>query len=263
MVAPAPQKPVVPVLDYGQDVGAGYENQDRSDISIPFLVLVQDKSRALQENPEAKPGMLYNSVTGDVAQEVLFVPVTTKHVYVEWIPRKQGGGFVGQRPLNDPEAMAAVAASKEFGHYVLPNGNELQETYYLYALILNEQDGLSPSGFAAISITGTKIAVYRRMNTQLSMFTVKAPDGRKVRPPLFAHTLKIGGRLSPDPRGDYWNITLAPAKGSVAASLLPPGHEALEAAKELRDMINTGLAKVDYAAAKEDAASAIDPDWNS
>ena len=97
------------------------------------------------------------------------------------------------------------------------------------------------------------------------MFQVKTPDGRKVRPPLFAHTVKLTTELEHRPGGDSYNVVLNPAKGDVAASLLPPGHPALEAAKNLRDMVISGGARAAYESTEgsdNDVPAGAAPDWN-
>lgn len=257
-MVPTASQQLAPVADYGADAGAGFEHQGREDISIPFLSLLQANSPEISEIEAAKPGMLFNTVTRELAREVVIVPASTRHQFVEWVPRDKGGGFVSARSASDPEVHAAIAASKSFGDYQLPNGNELVETFYIYAVLL-DNDG-QPNGFATIGFTSTKIKVYKNWNTTIRMFQVKTPDGRKISPPLFAHTVKVSSKPDKNAKGVFSNFSLVPAKGTIAESLLPPDHPAFLAAKELRTMVDQGLAKAAY---ESQAEGAKDPDWNA
>lgn len=261
-VEKAKTQAVVPTHDYGADASAGYENQSRADVSIPFLTVLQALSPQITEMEAAKPGMLFNSVTEELIDGKVgrvFVPATTKHMFVEWVPREKGGGFVATHEPESEVVRQARASSKEFGKYTTPNGNQLQETFYIYGVLLDEQD--QPGEMAVISFTSTKISAYKRWNTKVSMFTIPSPTGGKIRPPLFAHKVKLTSTKEKNNKGEFFNFDLQPANGSVASSLLPPGHPALEAGKSLREMVNSGAAKATPQA--EPTQGSGDPDWNA
>ena len=241
----APLPPPAMVIDYGGDVGAGFENQSQSDMLIPRLVVLQALSPQCSDREDCRPGMLWNTVTETPVsgtKGVVFVPATTKHLWNEWVPREKGGGMAGQHSPEATVVRQAIAQSREFGKYNTPNGNQLVETFDIYAVLLDENN--QPESMAVISFTSAKIKVYKQFNTKLNMFTVKAPDGRKVRPPLFAHKVRLVTVKEKNNKGEFYVFDLQPADGSVAESLLPPGHAALEAAKELRSVVDRGEVKV-------------------
>ena len=67
------------VYDYGSDAGAGFENTKGSDLSIPFIQVLQSNSPQVENNnPEgAKSGMLFNSVTKEMVdgrEGIVFLP---------------------------------------------------------------------------------------------------------------------------------------------------------------------------------------------
>ena len=68
-------------------------------------------------------------------------------------------------------------------------------------------------------------------------------NGRKVRPPLFAHTVRVTSVEESAGGEDYFNFSLSPADGKVADSLQEPGSPALEAAKAVADMVKSGIAR--------------------
>lgn len=238
------------VYDYGEDAGGGFENQTREDIAIPFISVLQGLSPQVSKGTVegARPGMLFNTVTEelyDPKEGLIFVPSYTEHVYVEWVPRKEGGGFVAIHQVNDETVKKAKEEAEEFGKLKIDREgggqNDLVETFYVYGTLLDED--YEPVSMAVIAFTSTKIKIYRRWNTSLRMFTIKTDDGRKVRPPLFAHTVRITTAEESNSEGDYFNFRLNPAAGNIRESLLEPGHPALEAAKSVADMVKAGEAR--------------------
>lgn len=264
-VATTPKNTAVgQVIDYGDDAGKGFENQTRADITIPFLSVLQPLSPEVTNMEDAKPGMLFNTVTEELVDGktgLVFVPAITNHIFVEWKPRETGGGFIGIHQVDSDVVKAAREASTSFGDYKTPNGNKLQETFYVYGVLSDEDQ--QPIGPVVIAFTSTKISVYKRWNTKVNMFTVKTPGGAKVRPPLFAHQVRITSVKEKNNKGEFFNFDLQPAvNGSVAESLLPPGAPLLEAAKELREMVAAGLAKPSHDTVTSEAPSSDDPAEN-
>lgn len=263
-IVKTPENTVSTAVDYGADVGAGFENQTNSDISIPFLSVLQSNSPQITEREDARPGMLLNTVTEELFSGKigrLFVPALTKHVYVEWKPRSAGGGMVAIHPVESEVAKKAVTGGT-FGKYKVGD-NDLVETFYMYGMLLNEDS--TPDIMAVISFSSTKIGVYKRANTKIRMFQLPQPDGRKVTPPLFAHRLRITSVSEKNAKGDYFNFDIQPAvNGSIKESLLPPGHPALEAARDCKIAVESNTAKAAYETAEKPAAgNAGDPDWNA
>ena len=94
-VAKTEEKPLALAggYDYGGDAGAGFEGTKSSDLSIPFLNVLQSNSPAVAEG-RLKNGDIANSVTGEIyAGEtgVPFQPVHHEHKFVKWRPRDAGG----------------------------------------------------------------------------------------------------------------------------------------------------------------------------
>lgn len=132
------------------------------DNTTPFLAILQNNSPQLEENkPEyvegAKKGMLFNTATKQLWEGKTGVEIIAfgfLHVFNEWIPRKQGGGFVATYDMNDPirnQAKPREEDGKKRG-LMLPNGNDLVETAYTGILFT---DSPMPAILAATS-TGLK-----------------------------------------------------------------------------------------------------------
>lgn len=236
----------VALYDYGADAGSGYENQSAQDIAIPFLNVLQSNSPICSdEEANARPGMLMNSVTNELfsgKEGIAFVPVTTRHSFVEWVPRDAGGGYVGEYAIDAPEvARARAAAGGKLGKLKLDNGNDLIETFTVIGIKLDE-DG-NPQGPMIVAASSTKIKPYRGLMTRLRTYLHPAPGGRKVQPPLFAHKVSIKTEKQSNNKGEFFNFVFAPLNGSVADSLTPPNHPIMEAAKGLKTAFDTGAVR--------------------
>ena len=237
--------------DYGTDGGAGFENQTSSDYSIPFITVLQQMSPQVKDPEDggvegARPGMIMNTVTGELfpgKDGMEFIPALTQHVFVEWVPKDAGGGFVAIHQIDSDVVARAKAASKEFGKLKLANGNELVETFYVYGVTAFDGE---PQEMAVVAFTSTKIKVYKKFSTKINMFTLKAPNGTKQKPPLYAHALKITTAKEKNTKGDFFNFSIAPANGDIVSSLLSPSDPRFQAAKDCYDMVKGGTARASY-----------------
>lgn len=244
-VAVKPQNAVA-TFNYGDDAGSGFETTTQSDLSIPFLSILQALSPVVTEGEieGAKVGQLYNTVTKELidgSAGINFLPCHKENAYVEWVPRSSGGGFVALHEASSDVVKAAIAAAggKKNSKLVLENGNELIETYYMYGLVLNEE-GNESTGFAVLSFTSTKIKPYRDWTT--SMYTLKG------KPPLFANRAVIKTTKQKNDHGTFYNFRVEPLKSTWVESLINPVEEnaLLQEAKGFREMVTSGLAKADF-----------------
>lgn len=249
-VATTPKGGAVAAYDYGADAGAGFEGTSGADLSIPFISILQSNSPQVEEDSDRyKPGMLVNTVTGDIIDADVakhgagqpFLPVHKETAYVEWVPRDSGGGFVGLHDPNGEVVKKAIAANggSRIGKLTLDNGNELIETHYIYGLLLDEA-GETTTGFAVVSFTSTKIKPYRDFTT--AMYTLKG------RPPMFANRAVLKTVKQKNEKGSFFNFKIEPLKGSWSESLINPATEAalLEEAKGFRDMVTSGMARAAF-----------------
>lgn len=255
-------------VDYGEDAGSGFEGMTQEDFKVPFLNVLQTNSPQLDESSGkyiegAKAGMLHNSATDDVysgKEGVVFVPCLTKHVYIEWRPRDAGGGFVGQHEFDSDLVAKAKAASTAFGKYTSPDGNQLVETFYIYAVVCDEQ--ANPVGPVVIQATSMKIKPYKGWASKVGAYMQAVKDGngnvvRKIRPPIFAHLTRMTTVGQKNAKGSFYNIKLDPARAgngvsALEASLLDPKGAAFQAAKDFKALIEGGTVKVDHSSERSE-----------
>ncbi|MGD9212947.1 MAG: hypothetical protein PVI90_19335 [Desulfobacteraceae bacterium] len=226
--------------------GQGFDNQTNQDIAIPFLGLLQDLSpQVKKKNDEyiegAEPGMLFNTVTGQLyQQEAFIVPCYTQHLYVEWVPRENGGGFVGIHELESDVVARAKATAAQFNKLKTDAGNDLVETFYLYALLLEKVDSTSMDCPVVMAFTSTKIGVYKKLMSQLRMV--------KGKPPMFGFRLRVASKDEMNKaKQPYHNFVITPAvNNNLLESLNAPGtpfQNLLEEGKALMESIKAGTAK--------------------
>jgi hypothetical protein len=249
----------VAAFDYGEDAGAGYEHQDSSDMSIPFLVVLQQMSPVVAENKidGAKAGMIMNTATQQIWSNpdgLIFVPGTTRHEYTEFTPRDKGGGYKGKHSINSDVVAKALAENKskglDFGEYYTPDGNELVETFYVFGAICTPEG--EAAGMGIMAFTSAKIKVYKMWMSVVRSFTMKGPSGDKVSPPLFAHLTRITTEMKKNEKGTFWVPVINPANKSIESSLLAPNDSRFQLAKACKELVDSGEAKVDYNQAKSE-----------
>lgn len=230
------------IPDYGEHAGSGFEGTTAADLSIPFIALLQNNSPQVEnDDPKgSKPGMLFNTVTQELVdgeKGLVFLPVSRKQAYVEWITRDEGGGLVA---VHEPDSEFVRAALKEnpggFGKMKV-DGHDLVQTYYFYGLLLDEK-GEKPDGFAVISFTSTKIKPQRDWWTAMQMV------GKNI--PLWAFRSRVTSVKQKNTKGTFFNFRISPFGDTWRDDLVKPDSELFTAAVNFRDMVESGAAKADF-----------------
>lgn len=142
--------------------GRGNENLTQDDVSVPRLILIQDKTSCLKEGHDAYiegscAGMMYNSLTRELYTElnICFVAFET-----EYIPKQMGknnSDFIGRFKTLE-EAEKAIAESDNSSTFTA------QRTPQHYGLIIHEdrvKDALEP---IVIAMPGGKLSAHKEIN---------------------------------------------------------------------------------------------------
>lgn len=243
---------LAPVIDYGDDFGAGVDDIGREEAGIPFLKILQAQSpEVIGPNGKiagAVAGMLLNTGTEELLDSVVVVPAIRQHVFVEWRPRGEGGGIVAMHAPGSEIVAAAKEASTKFGEYKTEAGNDLVETFYVYAVVM---DNDTPSGFVVIPFSSTSIKHYKKkFVNRVRYCLVDDGNGRKRNPPMFAHRVRIGSAQETNDKGTWFGYVLEFAvDNNVQQSLMTPDHAGYIAGKELKAMVDGGEAKADLSKA--------------
>ena len=163
------------------DIGVGFEEVTSSDLQIPFVRIIQALSPQLKKNDPAfiagaSQGDIFNTVTNKVwgAEDgVLVLPVFFAMKFLEFVPRNQGGGFLGEFSADSNEVRTAVR-DKDSGMELLTNGNELVRSAQHYIKIVHEDGNLENA------IVDMKKTQLKKSRLWLSMMMMQKHNGKTV-----------------------------------------------------------------------------------
>ncbi len=245
---------IVGQTDY-DDIDFGPEDEVEShELSIPFYAILQSNSPEIEEEtiPGAKPGMIFNTVTQEIFPDGIYaLPVKKDYKFVQWIPRTRGGGFVAAHDAKSELVVEAIRKNggSVFGDLTTPGANgddDLVETKFMNISHYDPKTALS-LGFGIISFSKTKIKPYNDWITSMRLITPKI----KHRVTIGAH---IGTVKQTNPKGTFYNYVIRPGGPNWKDSLMerPLMNSILLEAKGFQDMLESGMAKPDFASTKAD-----------
>jgi len=191
------------VIDFAADANAGLEKMTTADLAIPFISLIQKTSPQIETIEGCKPGMIFNSVSNKLYNEITVLPCGYKRSFVEWKPREQGGGYVGE---HTPDSELTTGPRNDRGEVVLKNGNILVETAYQFIIMV---DGKNVEQ-AVISMSSTQLKKARRWNSMMMGLKVPSSDGKMVTPASFSHMYKLKTIAEKNDKGSWhgWDINI-------------------------------------------------------
>ena len=180
---------------------------DTSELQLPFVRVIQALSPQIKKSdPDfiegASQSDIFNTVTGQFwsgEDGITVIPCFQETKYLEFIPLDQGGGFVGERAVTDPDLSNTERnGAKE----ILPNGNELVKSDQHYCILVAE-DGMHQK--AIVDMKSTQLKVRRRWKTQIAMQKVKDAKGQMRTPALYATMWKLTTTEESNKMGTWFN----------------------------------------------------------
>ena len=197
------------VFDFGQDAGAGMDSMGAADQAIPYLSILQGLSKAVSDPDHmidgARPGMIMDSVSKttwdcDKGPGMVFLPcISSGQVFTEWEGAKGKGTPVNRLMPDDPIVVEAKR-NYSFNELKAPNGNRLEETFYVSGIILSED--MQPTGYGVISFKSTGIKAYKASIGEI----YKVPGNA----PLYAFPLRIKTKSEQRAKGTSFNFHIMP-----------------------------------------------------
>lgn len=193
-----------------QDQGAGLQNIRSTDMSIPFLMIVQALSPQRKKTndkyiPGCEEGMIFNTLDKTCYEDVLFVPCHYDRSVIEWKPRDSGGGFVAR---HDRDFIMPETKTEKGTPYDPETGHEFVESVEYSGLVLDPDRDEPYACIIAMSGSGHKHS--KKWNTVM-MQRKETVNGKRITPPLYAYAYRIGTQPEQNKAGqDYfaWSIEL-------------------------------------------------------
>ena len=238
--------------DYGNLSGAGAEDITADDTLLPFVRIAQPLSPELEKKeekyiPGLEAGQYFNTSTqrkyGRSDEEgcpwVVHVCVKER-AFAEFVPRNDGGGFVGQRVETDPLVMDLRAKFGKFGKLINEEDNtEIIETYYLFGIVPPDENNPDPEAivlpFASTGITPVKQYLMR----------MKPLLQRSI--PIYAPRVRIVTHYTQNKKGKFYKPELRFDGDAPRDYLLSPDDPLMKVCDELRISVKAGQVKADYA----------------
>lgn len=220
--------------DLLQDAGAGLESATAADYALPFIYLLQKMSPQVDKDDAkyvegAEPGKFINTVTQELYDELRVIPVHFEKVYIEWIPRDLGGGFVASYKTRQD-----ADKNCEEGHQIVDTANH-------YVLVQGKDGEWTP---AILSLTSTKLKASRNWVSKMGMVTIMGPNQKKVVAPTYSRFYDVlpDGPMKND-KGTYYVIKVDSVEGEDGWVKDP---ELRDQAKNFRASLQAGLKGADY-----------------
>ena len=190
------------------DAGQGL-NMTQDDLALPFLKVLGQLSpecnkRDAKHVEGAEPGMIINTVTGEVYDGVKgidVVPVHYKRQHIEWQDRGESQGA----PVKIYEAGDDLPSTTrdKFNKDRLSNGNYLENTASHFVVILGD----SPTT-ALLSMKATQLKVSRKWNSMMMGLKMQGKNGMFT-PPTYSHIYKLKTVQQSNDKGTWfgWDVS--------------------------------------------------------
>lgn len=243
------------VIDYGDDAGAGLANIERDEIRIPMFRVLQSNSPQCQPveaggTEGAKAGMIFNTVTGEMfdgKEGLLFIPVDRDHNFVEYVPRDEGGGFVGVHDPHDTHILDMRDAQGKFGKLksrsdALGKPTEIVETFYLFGMLVDAEGTLV---CGVVPFTSTQISKYQAFMTRYMSIKYPNSKGDKITPPLWAHKWWLRTVYQTNKKGSFFGWLVVLETEPAIQSRMRLDDPLYQQGKAFYEMLKSGAASID------------------
>ena len=200
----------LPANMFEDDAAKGLGKIGQEDLALPFLKILGQLSPEVNKRDGkyvegAEPGMIFNSVTGDLYDGVKgidVVPCFYKLEYIEWKDRGEGPGAPVAIYDSSSDIMFKTKADANYKDR-LPNGNYIEKTASHFVIIMGD----SPST-ALISMKSTQLKISRKWNSMMSGIKLNGKNGMFT-PASFSHIYKLKTTQMSNDKGTWfgWEVS--------------------------------------------------------
>ena len=242
----------LPTNMFEDDAAKGLGAIGQEDLALPFLKILGQLSPEVNKRDGkyvegAEPGMIYNSVSGELYDGVKgidVIPCFYKLEYIEWKDRGEGLGAPVAIYDSSSDIMSKTKPDANYKDR-LPNGNYIEKTASHFVIV----EGDSPST-ALISMKSTQLKISRKWNSMMSGIKMKGANGMFT-PASFSHIYKLKTTQMSNDKGTWF--------GWEVSKIGPVTDKGLyDQAKSFSDSISKGAVKAKHGEDKpKDQASII------
>ena len=242
----------LPANMFEDDAAKGLGAIGQEDLALPFLKILGQLSPEVNKRDGkyvegAEPGMIFNSVSGELydgVKGINVIPCFYKLEYIEWKDRGEG---LGEPVAIYDSSSDIMSKTKPDANYKdrLPNGNYIEKTASHFVIV----SGDSPST-ALISMKSTQLKISRKWNSMMSGIKMKGANGMFT-PASFSHIYKLKTTQMSNDKGTWF--------GWEVSKVGPVTDKGLyDQAKGFSDSISKGSVKAKHGEEKpKDQASII------
>ena len=236
---------------FEEDAAKGLGQIGQEDLALPFLKILGQLSPEVNKRDGkyvegAEPGMIFNSVSGDLYDGVKgidVIPCFYKLEYIEWKDRGEGPGAPVAIYDSSSDIMSKTKADASYKDR-LPNGNYIEKTASHFVIITGD----SPST-ALISMKSTQLKISRKWNSMMSGIKLKGKNGLYT-PASFSHIYKLKTTQMSNDKGTWFGWEVSKVGPITDASIY-------QQAKTFSDSISKGAVKAKHGEEKPKDASII------
>ena len=249
-VIPSKSAPL-PANIFEEDAAKGLGKIGQEDLALPFLKILGQLSPEVNKRDGkyvegAEPGMIFNSVTGDLYDGVKgidVIPCFYKLEYIEWKDRGEGPGAPVAIYDSSSDIMSKTKADASYKDR-LPNGNYIEKTASHFVIITGD----SPST-ALISMKSTQLKISRKWNSMMSGIKLKGKNGLYT-PASFSHIYKLKTTQMSNDKGTWFGWEVSKVGPITEASIY-------QQAKSFSESISKGAVKAKHGEQKPAESSSI------
>jgi len=245
-VAVKKENAVVLAVSFEDDaLAGGFENMSQDDFALPFLRLLTNTSPEVGEVEGAMPGMVFNTVTGqlyDGKKGITVIPCAYIRQYIEWAPRGSGSGApVAIYPATS-DILSRTHREPGDNKDYLDNGNYIENTANHYVMVINDE-GIPES--ALITMKSTQLKKSRKWNSMMMSAKMIGKNGPYT-PPMYSQLYRLTTQPESNDKGKWFGWEVERIGAIEDADLYV-------AAKSFAQSISAGEVKVKHA--NEDAVT--------
>ena len=195
---------------FEEDAAKGLGAIGQEDLALPFLKILGQLSPEVNKRDGkyvegAEPGMIFNSVSGELYDGVKgidVIPCFYKLEYIEWKDRGEGLGAPVAIYDSSSDIMSKTTPDANYKDR-LPNGNYIEKTASHFVIV----SGDSPST-ALISMKSTQLKISRKWNSMMSGIKMKGANGMFT-PASFSHIYKLKTTQMSNDKGTWfgWEVS--------------------------------------------------------